>query len=355
LKVPKPEAGGSDMDIEFHYYITYLIAAKAGFGFDDAYKIAYASQYVDDNDMILEIDKGKGSAYRNYISQTMNILKPKNKLFRIYPLFHFIPGDPMQKTAFRKDGKMHWLNTTPNSKNGKQIFDNAIETTDLYRIGVALHSYADTWAHQNFVGYYDGFNSMDSPLGKVTPNIGHADAQHNPDWPALVWRDDRLKHERRENKTIYLEAARKIFQKLVKLVEPMIKPGAMRKKALELLTDLDEAIGGRDQTNENKKERIARYCELSLQPDYGDTKLPKYDDDRWIEDALNENVRGLRDRSDFSLARYDPFNDIYTWKNRKNYKSTDWFHFQTAVKDHQNKAWEILSQSNLKGLQLPRI
>ncbi len=67
------------MDIEFHYYITYLIAAKAGFGFDDAYKIAYASQYVDDNDMILEIDKGKGSAYRNYISQTMNILKPKNK------------------------------------------------------------------------------------------------------------------------------------------------------------------------------------------------------------------------------------------------------------------------------------
>jgi hypothetical protein len=180
------------MDVEFHYYMTYLVAAKAGFGSDDVLKIAYTSQYVDDNDMILEIDKGKASAYRNYISQTMNILKPKSKLFRIYPLFHFIPGDPMSKTAFRKDGKMHWLNTTPNSENANKIIDAAISTENLFRIGVACHCYADSWAHQNFVGYYDEFNAMASPLSKVTPDIGHADAQHNPDWPGLIWRDQRL-------------------------------------------------------------------------------------------------------------------------------------------------------------------
>jgi hypothetical protein len=40
------------MDVEFHYYMTYLVAAKAGFGSDDAFKIAYTSQYVDDNEMI---------------------------------------------------------------------------------------------------------------------------------------------------------------------------------------------------------------------------------------------------------------------------------------------------------------
>lgn len=103
------------MDIEFHYHMTYLIAAKAGFSAEKSATIAHACQYVDDNDMIMEIDKGEASAYRNYISQTMNILKPKGKLFRIYPLFHFIPGDPQSSSAWRKDGKMHWLNTTPNS------------------------------------------------------------------------------------------------------------------------------------------------------------------------------------------------------------------------------------------------
>ena len=37
------------MDIEFHYYMTFLIAGKAGFGKDDTATIAYSSQYVDDN------------------------------------------------------------------------------------------------------------------------------------------------------------------------------------------------------------------------------------------------------------------------------------------------------------------
>lgn len=342
------------MDIEFHYYMTYLIAAKAGFGVNDAYKIATASQYVDDNDMKLEVDKGKASAYRNYISQTMNILKPKSKLFRIYPLFHFIPGDPMSAAAFRKDGKMHWLNTTPDSPNANKIMDAAIETEDLYRIGIACHSYADTWAHQNFVGYYDVFNAMESPLGKVTPDIGHADAQHNPDWPGLVWRDKRLLKERRENKTIFLDAARKILQKLAKFADAKITKKRIDNKAADLLKDLDAAIGGRDQKNEREAERTARYLELSTREGYGATELPPYDHDKWLEAALNEEVRGLRDRSDMTLARWDPLSDVYTWADRKSYRATDWYRFQEAVKGHQNTAWDILSQSNLKGLELPQ-
>ena len=38
------------MNTEFHYYITYLIAAKAGFPAEEARLLAYASQYVDNND-----------------------------------------------------------------------------------------------------------------------------------------------------------------------------------------------------------------------------------------------------------------------------------------------------------------
>lgn len=169
------------MDIEFHYYMTYLIATKAGLDADNSRILAHSSQFIDDNDIVFEVDKGKGFAYRNYISQTMNILKPKDELLRIYPIFHFIPGDPQKETAWRKDGKMHWLCTTPNSINANNIMDTAIQLGSLHRIGVAAHGYVDTWAHQNFTGYYDDFNGINIGLKQLMPNIGHADAGHNPD------------------------------------------------------------------------------------------------------------------------------------------------------------------------------
>lgn len=340
------------MDIEFHYYMTYLISAYAGLEPKAARKLAYCSQYVDDNDIICEVDKGKGSSYRNYISQTMNILKPKDKLFRIYPLFHFIPGDPQSKTAWRKDGKMHWLNTTPNSKNANLIFDAALETDDIYRIGIATHSYVDTWAHQNFIGYYDDFNSMKTALGSIAPNIGHADAGHNPDEPALVWRDRRLLNERIDNRERFLEAAKCLYEKLARHIDKSRTQRSIGAGKTKLAKDLDVAIGGSDPRNDYQRERIERYKELALNEAYGNSELHDYDPDDWFEDAVNEKVRGLRDRGDSMLLRYDPLQDIYTWKNPDARKATDWYKFQEAVKAHQDAAWEILEASNMRGLEL---
>ncbi|MCP4546567.1 MAG: hypothetical protein GY835_08900, partial [bacterium] len=323
------------MDIEFHYYMTYLIAAKAGFGPDDAQIIAQASQYTDDNDTIFEVDKGKATAYRNFISQTMNITKPKAKLFRIYPIFHFIPGDPKSKTAWRCDGAMHWLNTTPNSKNANRIMDTALAQKDLYRTGLACHGYVDTWAHQNFVGYFSHYNAIAGALGTITPNIGHADAGHNPDWPALIWRDKRLMQERVDNQSRFLEAARNALHKLAKYVDPNIKPKDLGAMAAALRKDLKWAIGEKDQKNDYKEERIARYQELSARPAYGNREVETYDEDKWLEECTNEEVRGLRDRSDNSFTRWDPLTDIYTWKDPKTYKQSHWYRFQEAVKRHQ--------------------
>ncbi|MFA4911740.1 MAG: DUF6765 family protein, partial [Desulfobacteria bacterium] len=54
------------MDIEFHYFLTGLIAHRAGFNTNDAKIIAYSSQYVDENDLCLEIeDRSKGEKYFN--------------------------------------------------------------------------------------------------------------------------------------------------------------------------------------------------------------------------------------------------------------------------------------------------
>ncbi|MBN1602035.1 MAG: hypothetical protein JW915_10520 [Chitinispirillaceae bacterium] len=341
------------MDIEFHYYMTYLIAAKAGFEPENALTIAHASQFVDDNDVIFEVNKGEDSAFRNYISQTMNILKPKSKLLRIYPIFHFIPGDPTCPHAGRKDGTMHWLNTTPDSENAKRIFDTALATRNLYRIGIALHAYADTWAHQNFIGYYSDFNSMSSPLAKATPNIGHADAQHDPDWPALVWRDKRLLDERRDNRVIFLEAAAKIFEKLVRYNNPDIEASELQRLQNELKSDLDELIGDSDPSNDFKQERIKRYIKKAATAEYGDMQIPSFDPDLWFEAAVNERVRGLRDRGDTMFHRIDPIKDKYTWRDPLNYTESDWYQFQIAVRAHQGEAREMLTQTNLKNLELP--
>ena len=140
------------MDHEFHYYMTYLIAARSGFNKKDAETLAYSSQYIDNNDHIFNISPGTDNHYQNYISQTKNITMPRKKLFRIYPIFHFVPGKVLAKDSRRKDGKLHYLNTTPDNKNANQILDSALETNNLYKIGLAVHAFADTYAQQKQYG-----------------------------------------------------------------------------------------------------------------------------------------------------------------------------------------------------------
>lgn len=201
------------MNTEFHYWLTGLIAKRAGFSDDEAATIAYASEYVDENDVSFRIKNSSGGEYSNYISQTMNILKPKNKLLRIYPVFHFIPGEPNARSARRNDGKMHLLNTTPNSENANEIIEDAFKShrdTRLYRIGIASHSYVDTWAHQNFVGWYDYFNNIGLD---IKPDIGHADGEHHPDWISHRWIDNRLVESEVNNRSRFLAASEALFLK----------------------------------------------------------------------------------------------------------------------------------------------
>ena len=285
----------------------------------------------------------------------MNILKPKAKLFRIYPVFHFIPGDPKAETAWRKDGQMHWLNTTPNSKNAHLILSTAFKTGNLYRMGIALHGYADTWAHQNFTGYYNEFNSMTKPLSPAVPDIGHAEAGHNPDWPALVWKDKRLIQSRVDNRARFLQAASRMLDHIARYIDPLMPEKELQNRKTQLTTDLDRCIGARDPSNQLEKERVARYEEMAQTEPYGRTAIRPYDPDQWMDEAVNEDVRGLRDRSDFFVNRWDPLTDIYTWKDSLHYTGTHWYLFQEAVKQHQEETLAILMENNLKGLELPEL
>lgn len=267
-------------------------------------------------------------------------------------MFHFVPGDPLYKGAFRKDGVLHWLNTTPDSKNANNIIDSAFKSRNIYRIGIATHSYVDTWAHQNFIGYYNEFNSMSGVLQRIAPNIGHADAMHNPDWPALVWEDKRLhqKNARIDNKERFMKAAGHLFAKFRLHVDKTCSNKTLNADRIQLIKGLRSAIGEIDQSNENKKVRIERYKEVS-QKMLG-YEIPEYDEYAWFEEAVNENVRGLRDKSDFFLSRWDPLTDIYTWRRPGKYKETNWYKFQEAVKSHQDTTWDFLYKRVFSKLDL---
>jgi hypothetical protein len=321
------------MDIEFHYYITGIIARRAGFSQDEAEIIAYASQFVDDNDVILEVkDKGSGEVYSNYISQTMDILKPKRALMRIYPIFHFVPGYPAAESARRGDGKMHVLNTTPNNDLANELISKALKAPpDIrpYRIGIATHGYVDTWAHQNFAGFNDSFNG--DVLNPI-PNIGHAEAKHHPDWVSHRWEDDRLVERDVDNNARFVSAAKGLFENYVSALGSDASWNDLEKDLLSVM-----GRSRRGDLPHGRDERLRRYSQVA---DW----LPTYSEDRWFDEAMEHEIRGLADSQDGILARFTIFKDQYSWKEDVAKEDTLWFRFQEAVKEHQAEALGAVSK-----------
>jgi hypothetical protein len=330
------------MDIEFHYYMTYIIALRAGFKADDAYTIAYSSQYTDDNDTPYEI-LGEDVPYKNYISQTMDITKPKEELLRIHPFFHFFPGSKREivnNSYPRKDGKLHLLNTIPNNVNVKRLFTKSLKSADLYRIGIATHTYADTFCHQNFVGFKEAFNDMEGLLAKIIPSIGHADAQREPDIPGLVWFDKRhvSSHVEVRNKDRILEAAGNIFQFYC---EHCTKQRAVEKNKKKLLSELSEAIGEISEKDKRKKERKKNYIDIlkSITKD----AFKDYDGDVWFDETVSYRPKGE------TIGTSHVENEFF---GKSEFRNSDWFKFQEAVKFNQKLAETILTPLISK-LELP--
>ena len=329
------------MDIEFHYWITGIVAREAGFSEDEASTIAYSSQYVDENDVSITVkDRSTSKKYVNFVSQTMNILQPKDTLMRIYPIFHFIPGEPTATCACRRDGKMHLFNTTPNNQFANQIMDaafGAAEEVRLYRIGIATHAFADTWAHQNFTGWRESFNALGiNPI----PNICHADAMHHPDWVGHRWVDTRLLDGDINNNHRFLSAAEELFKRYCDYLTSQGRYRQAERPSWGQLQDkLIKALG--DAASGDKSYdgdvRISRYKDLA-------SWLPQeFDETTWFNDAIKTKVKMFRDSKDGILAHFTIFKDKYYWREDVEKEMTDWYRFQTAVKEHERFALRLFS------------
>jgi hypothetical protein len=203
------------MDALFHYYTVYYLADQAGFSADECYTIAYASQYLD-NALVQYAVQTENGVYETLATHHFGFWD-KSREWSVWIPFHFFPAGPEAAAAGaarRRDGLSNPLNVAPNSARVKQLLVEALRSRNLHRVGIALHTYADSWAHQDFSGKSEEWNRIDpnSPL----PPIGHTQKLRDPDGSGKSWTDPRLRPPFAEisNRTRVLAAAGRIYRYL---------------------------------------------------------------------------------------------------------------------------------------------
>lgn len=241
------------MQKDFHYHAIAVLARGVGFPAEDAETIAHASQYVDDSTESEPIPincRGKVVSFEPV--RTAHDLQRFSHLYhsvqwseqkRVYLPFHFLPAEAFD--AARCD-KFSFL-TRKDSPLARALVTEAFGETDprrrLCALGIALHTYADSWSHAQFSGKtakdendveaIEVFDEVKNAWQKLrtenltfdlVPCIGHAQAECYPDRVSEHWKcklpTGLLE---RNNRNYFLEAAECIYR----LLSTMLGAGAV--------------------------------------------------------------------------------------------------------------------------------
>jgi hypothetical protein len=260
------------MNVEFHYYSTAFLAVKAGFPLGEATTIAYAGQYVDHHQRSWEILTPRGTLTSGP-TQNFSFWDPATVAEVLAP-FHFLPAGRLEDgslpASVRGDGQRSAWDVRPHSDPAKRLLVAALKTRDLHRIGLALHTYSDTWAHQNFTARDEAWNRLD-PTNRL-PSPGHAQAGFVPDLWLGQWTDPRLATPQVDNFQRFAACARKVYRYLCTFRG---KDFHVDEDAVaDQLASLILAGRGRDSVEDRVIEFV---LELNLEP---------YDRNRWVAQAL---------------------------------------------------------------------
>jgi hypothetical protein len=268
------------MQIDFHHSVTYIASRSAGFTHEEAEKIAYAAQYVDDavNDGTVCFDN---KAMYTRISSAHKTIDPENlddtKNHLVWLPFHFLPGNGgIEEKGEISDHFLEKIICLPGKTSpiARDMLETMLAVKDkqnaLHRLGITMHVYADTYAHQGFAGVLNEINEVDDPketshsgvfsgdlgniLGswiaeKVVPPLGHGRAQIFPDMPFLSWEYTNGKGAKigRNNTDIFCEAAQ-FMCKFMQKYRSVPEAGIQEKDAEEmrrLFTEIKEEDSGK--------------------------------------------------------------------------------------------------------------
>jgi hypothetical protein len=234
------------MQKDFHYYCIGVLSRAAGFNPKDALILAYASQYVDDatEPGLFELEDGVPGPHFDATRTSYFGLESLHSLRweaqkRVWIPFHFIPDMPFSPAS----GSDFDFVTGPGSDFARLLLTQAAaeplanRERRLCRIGVALHTYADTWAHQDFSGcknqeendveaiyVYDRESGewdhlkLGNLILDALPAIGHAEAGFFPDLAFQRWKcviGEPPRPIERDNVDLFGEAAEEIYTRLL--------------------------------------------------------------------------------------------------------------------------------------------
>ncbi|MBN1410750.1 MAG: hypothetical protein JW969_07880 [Spirochaetales bacterium] len=319
------------MNLEFHYYTIYLLCKEAGFDDSESHIIAYSSQYIDNNLSSIRVETGKG-IYETIPTQNYGWWDdyfPKN----VYIPFHFFPGDTEYEGSRRKDGRKNPLNTTPGSARVKELLITGLKTRNPYRVGIALHTYADSWAHQNFSGYEENWNVVRND--SLIPGIGHAQVLTSPDGFTGTWQDSRLTngYESVDNKTRFLEAARMIYKYL----------STYNRKGFDDHENVIQRLGLLTR-GDSREERILNYI---IEED-----IIKYDKYEWYREAVYDNEAYDDGNGFVGYDKVQWLKDAFLYrtalsrkpvkKAREDFYSSHYYQWSEAAREHLKAAKNIV-------------
>ena len=337
------------MEKDFHHHIIFALARISGFGKkpkkgqeDEAKTIAYASQYVDDNcDREYAISKDgvqyvftlpsmfktvSGTFYP-LLTQSVDIksLDPRTQFYVFMP-FHFLPGDT---DTIKIGGRSNPKSTSRNSANSNSLLDAALKSSDPYRIGIALHTFADTWSHERFTAFNEPWNKVlewYKDFKALAPDIGHADVWHLPDQICKTWRDHRFNEIPVVNKERAFEAAENIHKKLSQ--KGLSMPWNEARDPMERIISMEGFDDSDDRKIYDKRKKLIE--EFIGEP-------LSYDKDEWIKEAMDVKIdRFARHSEDYpELMNKIPPQSV---RLKDGFESSHWHRFQAAAKIHQAEA-----------------
>ena len=338
------------MQIDMHYGAIYYLANLVGIGADEAEKIAWSSQFVDDAQFggTVQFPSGAGCICSNSAHQYVtDNLSAHGRL--VWIPFHFVP-DTSTKGSF-----LDRLKCKKNSDLASAAVQEALSETDLslkpYRLGVALHAYADTWAHYEFSGFWsdsnliehvkpinvkqdlwESFKAMAGTLyselnGKQESALGHLLADVCPDLPYLEWQyriteGKPLIH--RNNPEDYKKALQAICKYLVQYKSSTSNPQLPQMN----WTVLDTLIG---QQEDDPLKRLSRWS-AAISTEF-DRELPQYKENTWIDDALGKEWK--KDKCIMADVPYSTF------------VKSDYWRFCEALRKHSEFIVGSLSRQGL--------
>jgi len=327
------------MRIDFHFYTIYALARAVGFSPENAYVIAYASQYTDDEVTDKTILFENGGQFEPFIT-AHKIFNPQNLLKddckRIWIPFHFLPG-----TIGEGDEQ---ILTKPDCTIIQRMIDQFLSYDLLpysrHLLGIMLHAYADSWSHQNFMGIIADINKVndlkvngeDIMLYRIAPPLGHAQTGSTPDDPSLEWEYSDSKGEFRHiiNHDRAIDAAHHCYLMLSRFINKFaddfldsrpIPWDQIQDKIMELFqgaSDLKDCINAWGNAISNN--------EIGFNSHDRDINLI-YDEGEWFNIAIKSESRMNPESGQFEDYYYR--NEIYEVSDLKYFNDSAQFYWST--------------------------